>query len=284
MGGRAGRVPGRRRRRIDHGDRHGRLPRRHSNGTPGGVRAGFEAGVHSIDPDIKVLAIYLAASGYSDAPDDAPDGARISASLLYDAGADVIFHAAGRSGVGVFEAAAGLSATNRWAIGIETDQWQAAGTRERPHVLTSIIKRFDVQIYTTSRSTSTAALLPECGGSPCRRMITYAPGVTPLSAAARASLDRTMQQLAAGRIRPPSDAIGALLSGNRSSSLVRVQVRSPGSDDVPVSFTLPAGWNVSECVNKPDSDPLISVSSGRRRNLRRSLPIGARRPARRSNR
>ena len=32
-------------------------------------------------------------------------------------------------------------------------------------------------------------------------------------------------------------------------------------DSVPVSFTLPAGWNVSDVfVNKPDSDPLISVS------------------------
>ena len=206
-------------------------------------RAGFEAGVHSIDPDIKVLAIYLAASGYSDAPDDAPDGARYLASLLYDAGADVIFHAAGRSGVGVFEAAAGLSATNRWAIGIETDQWQAAGTRERAHVLTSIIKRFDAQIYTTIQEYLDGSLAPGVRRlTVADGMITYAPSGDALNAAARANLDRTMEQLAAGRLRPPRTPIGALLERESLLDPGTGTGSFAGSDDVPVTFTLPEGW------------------------------------------
>ena len=67
--------------------------------------------------------------------------------MLYDAGADVIFHVAGRSGLGVLEAASQLSANNLWAIGVETEQWQSASTRQRPHILTSILRRYDVQIY-----------------------------------------------------------------------------------------------------------------------------------------
>ena len=83
-------------------------------------RAGFEAGVESIDPDIRVLAAYLDAFGYRQEPNDAPEGGRLVADQLYDAGADVIFHVAGRSGLGVLEAASQLSTNNLWAIGIET--------------------------------------------------------------------------------------------------------------------------------------------------------------------
>ena len=54
--------------------------------------------------------------------------------MLYDAGADVIFQVAGRSGVGVFDAASGLARNRRWAIGVETDQWQACDhTTTTPH-------------------------------------------------------------------------------------------------------------------------------------------------------
>ena len=109
-------------------------------------RAGFEAGVHAIDTGIVILPAYLAEFGYRQEPNDSPDGARNVAGMLYDAGADVIFQVAGRSGVGVFDAASGLARNRRWAIGVETDQWQGATTRQRPHILTSIVKRFDVQI------------------------------------------------------------------------------------------------------------------------------------------
>ena len=44
-------------------------------------------------------------------------------------------------------AASDVTTNYRWVIGADTDQWQSASTQERPHVLTSIIKDFDMQSY-----------------------------------------------------------------------------------------------------------------------------------------
>ena len=41
------------------------------------TRAGFEAGAQSIDPDIEVLAAYMADFGYRDAAYDSPEGCSI---------------------------------------------------------------------------------------------------------------------------------------------------------------------------------------------------------------
>ena len=45
---------------------------------------------------------------------------------MFSRGADVVLHAAGDSGVGVFEAATALSTPERhlWAIGADTDQYE----------------------------------------------------------------------------------------------------------------------------------------------------------------
>jgi basic membrane lipoprotein Med (substrate-binding protein (PBP1-ABC) superfamily) len=71
-------------------------------------RAGFEAGAHQVDPDVRVLAIFLTDSQETAdivaAYDDVPRG-RDAAVQLYAAGADVVFPAAGDSGRGAFLAA-----------------------------------------------------------------------------------------------------------------------------------------------------------------------------------
>jgi basic membrane protein A len=77
---------------------------------------------------------------------------------MYSDGADVVFHAAGGSGVGVFEAARELSGSGRqlWAIGVDTDQFETVRTLTgvvdaegwRAHILTSVLKRMDVAVYT----------------------------------------------------------------------------------------------------------------------------------------
>ena len=76
---------------------------------------------------------------------------------MYEQGADVIFAAAGDSGVGVFEAATALSTTDRqlWAIGVDTDQYESVlrlsgavhSEAWRRHILTSVLKRVDVANY-----------------------------------------------------------------------------------------------------------------------------------------
>jgi basic membrane protein A len=82
---------------------------------------------------------------------------------LYQAGADVIYHAAGNSGQGVFEAARVESARQErhlWAIGVDTDEYSSVlndpdvtigGPDPRslqPHILTSMIKRWDMATHT----------------------------------------------------------------------------------------------------------------------------------------
>ena len=63
----------------------------------------------------------------------------------YGDGADVIFHAAGSTGLGVFEAA---RTTGRLAIGVDADQWDEAPG----HVLTSMTKQVDVAVFDVIKS------------------------------------------------------------------------------------------------------------------------------------
>ena len=118
----------------------------------------------------------------------------------------MIVHAAGRSGVGVLEAAdSELAANNRWAIGVDSDEWQTASTRHRPHILTSILKRFDEQIYTAIEDHLDGGL--ESGAqrlTVADEMITYSLSGNALSPDARAELDRAIQRLISGEANRPA--------------------------------------------------------------------------------
>jgi basic membrane protein A len=117
----------------------------------GKFQAGFAAGVRAAKADVKVQVAYL-----SQPPDDAgfsdPAAARKTALGMYDAGADVIFAAAGDSGNGVIQAAhdRGL-----WAIGADSDQYLAADPSVRSGILTSMLKRADVGTYTIAMEVAT---------------------------------------------------------------------------------------------------------------------------------
>lgn len=115
-------------------------------------QAGFEAGAAAIDPDVEVVTRYLTA------PPDLegfvqPDLGEQAARDLYRQDVDVIFHAAGDSGEGVFEAASTTSAEvgrHLWVIGVDSDQYETVGFRRsawREHILTSVVKRFDRAVY-----------------------------------------------------------------------------------------------------------------------------------------
>jgi basic membrane protein A len=204
------------------------------------TRAGFEAGAHSIDPDIDVLAGYVADYGFGSAPLDSPRAAHFVANLLYDAGADVIFHDVGGSGAGVLQAASELSANFRWVIGADTDQWLTASTEERPHVLTSIVKHFDTEIYTLIE----AYLDDNLDAGPRQLtvaddMITYATSGDALSDDARTNLDRTIRQLLAGGIRPPRIPTSAVtvLEAGKGTGWYEVA-------EIPFTFTVPPEWSM----------------------------------------
>lgn len=114
--------------------------------------AGFIAGAQSIDPDINILpSVYLTEppdfTGFND-----PVKGKEAALALYGQGADVVYHAAGGSGLGLFQAADELSTDDQflWAIGVDSDQYNRVGDPVlQEHILTSMLKRVDVAVGAT---------------------------------------------------------------------------------------------------------------------------------------
>ena len=106
--------------------------------------AGYTAGVHAIDPKDEVLVKYAGTTGtaFKD-----PTKGKELALAEYHAGADIIFHASGSTGLGVFEAARELK---KLAIGVDSDQYdEAPGV-----VVTSMIKRVDNAVFDTIKELS----------------------------------------------------------------------------------------------------------------------------------
>jgi basic membrane protein A and related proteins len=105
--------------------------------------AGYQAGARAIKPDITINAGYVSTNPLMcDFTNVA--AAQTVAAGLYAAGADVVFQAAGGSGVGVFQAAA---AAGKFAIGADEDQYDTVDPALRSVILTSMVKRVDVAIF-----------------------------------------------------------------------------------------------------------------------------------------
>jgi len=104
--------------------------------------AGYREGVRSVDPKIQVLSDYAGVT--LTAFNDPVKGKELALSQ-YDKGADIIYQAAGGTGLGVIGAA---KERNRWVIGTDANQnYMAPG-----NVLTSMVKRVDVAVFETIRS------------------------------------------------------------------------------------------------------------------------------------
>ncbi len=116
--------------------------------------AGFEAGVHAVDPNIRILDAYVTEPPDFDGWSQPAEG-KIIGQSMYEAGADVIYHAAGGTGAGLFEAAKEFSeagGSKVWAIGVDSDQYNTSAEEVRPYILTSMLKRVDVAVYNTIES------------------------------------------------------------------------------------------------------------------------------------
>ncbi len=101
--------------------------------------AGYEFGVKASCPECVVHGAYAGAS--PDAFRDPAKGKALAIAQI-SAGADVIYHASGATGHGVFE---GAHDAHVMAIGVDADQYD-----EMPDtVVTSMVKRVDVAIYDT---------------------------------------------------------------------------------------------------------------------------------------
>jgi basic membrane protein A len=98
--------------------------------------AGYAAGARAASPRVEVLPAKYTGNW------DNQDTAKVAANVLFGSGADIVYHAAGRAGLGVIAAA---KEAGKYAIGVDSDQdGVAPGT-----VLTSMVKHVDEGIYRT---------------------------------------------------------------------------------------------------------------------------------------
>lgn len=95
--------------------------------------AGYQAGAKYVDPEINVLTDYV--GGFND-----PTTAKTIANTFHEKGADVIFHAAGASGMGLFQSA---EEKGYVSIGVNLNQ----NTIAPDYIMASMLKRLDNCAY-----------------------------------------------------------------------------------------------------------------------------------------
>jgi basic membrane protein A len=106
--------------------------------------AGYLAGVEAVDPKVEVLSHYLSSTAQGCSGFQDPAAGKTTATGMYEGGADIVYHAAGAAGDGVFQAA---KAQRKLAIGVDRDQYRTADPAVRDVILTSMLKRVDVAVF-----------------------------------------------------------------------------------------------------------------------------------------
>jgi basic membrane protein A len=168
-------------------------------------QAGFEAGVQSVCADCEILVEYIGDS--TQAFVDPTRGEALSNSM-YDDGADIIYHAAGQSGLGLFAAAADA---DQWAIGVDSDQYAVLSDNpeQQQHILTSMLKRVDTAVYDAISKAVIGSFesgfrvfgLAEEG-------VDYADSNPALSDEIKAAMDEAKEAIIAGEITVPEEPQG----------------------------------------------------------------------------
>src|SRR5690625_2665888 len=106
---------------------------------------GFVAGVKSVDPDIEIDIQY--AEDFN-----AVDKGKLIASNMYNSDIDIIYHAAGNTGNGVFAEAKDIKQNDPdreiWVIGVDRDQYEEGLNEDESFsvTFTSMVKRVDVTV------------------------------------------------------------------------------------------------------------------------------------------
>jgi basic membrane protein A len=122
--------------------------------------AGYAAGVKSVDPSITIDVQYLTEdpldgkTGFEN-----PTGGKAAATAMYQDGADIVYHAAGKSGLGVFDAVQ-EAGDGKWAIGVDSDQYLTVDDAQKPHILTSMLKRIDTAVFDYIKANADEAVKP----------------------------------------------------------------------------------------------------------------------------
>jgi basic membrane protein A and related proteins len=167
--------------------------------------AGYVAGAKEVRPDIEVLTEYI---GDSTAAFNDPTKGEALSAKMYDGGADVVYHAAGGSGAGLFKAAV---EANKLAIGVDSDQSLTASAEQRKLILTSMLKRVDTAVHDAIQQTAEGSFKPgtqvfglaeEGVGYAVNQ---YNDNEQLLSQEIQAQLDELQQQIIAGEIEVPAE-------------------------------------------------------------------------------
>jgi basic membrane protein A len=160
---------------------------------------GYIAGAQKIDPAVKIIYNYV--NSFTDTA-KAKDQALIQYGTYK---ADVVYHAAGRAGLGLFDAA---SETGKYAIGVDTDQAALFGNEPAKSglILTSTEKRVDLtlagavdQVMAGTKLGGKKVYLGVADG-----VIAYAPFNKAVPAAIQKQLSAVIDDIKAGKVQIPS--------------------------------------------------------------------------------
>lgn len=132
----------------------GKLTKTNKVGFIGGVEgdvigrfhAGFVAGVMSVNPEAGKLLVDKTNVKYAGNFSDTSKGKELG-KALYNSGVDIIFHAAGGVGIGLFDAA---KEAKKYAIGVDSDQ-AAMLPDYKDVILVSMMKQVDLAVYEASK-------------------------------------------------------------------------------------------------------------------------------------
>ncbi|KTG07593.1 BMP family lipoprotein [Haloferax profundi] len=103
--------------------------------------AGFKAGVKAANGDVEVLTNYT--GSFND-----PAAGKEAALAMYNSGADIVYHASGNTGTGVFQAA---QEQGKFAIGVDRDQ-SVTKSSYADVILASMVKRVNTAVYNSIES------------------------------------------------------------------------------------------------------------------------------------
>jgi basic membrane protein A and related proteins len=101
--------------------------------------AGFSAGAREVDPSVKVVVKYVGSF------EDVASGKELAA-VMYGGGTDIIYVAAGKSGLGAIDET--RARPNAYAIGVDSNQDALAPGK----ILTSMVKHVDVAVFRIAKA------------------------------------------------------------------------------------------------------------------------------------
>ncbi|EHJ52036.1 BMP family lipoprotein [Streptococcus macacae] len=167
---------------------------------------GFEAGAKSVNKSIQIQVDYVGSYG------DSAKGKTIAAAQ-YAGGADVIYHAAGGSGAGVFSEAKALNekakeADKVWVIGVDRDQsgegkYTAKDGKKSNFVLASTLKEVGKAVQLISTNTADKKF----PGGKVTRYGLKDKGVdiatTSLSKDTKSAIEAAKKQIISGKVKVP---------------------------------------------------------------------------------